>query len=81
MKYKSQWGVKRKTPYTEVGIKRLDCIRCGDKAIHQWQICADGNNFRPICDPCDIKLNTTVLKFMRHPHAKQLAADYEHKED
>lgn len=54
----------RKTPYTQLGIRRLKCFRCGERAEYQWQICSDGNVFRPICTRCDIELNETVLKFM-----------------
>ena len=72
-----QWMIKRKKPYTQIGIERLSCIRCGEPAQYQWQICSDGNNYRPICGACDIALNKTVLKFMRHPHYNQLIADYE----
>jgi hypothetical protein len=57
----------RRTPYTEIGIKRVKCFRfatCGNKAEFQWTICSDGNVFRPICKACDIALNETVLKFM-----------------
>ena len=32
--------------------------------MHQWQICADGNIYRPICKECDIALNALVLEFM-----------------
>lgn len=77
MSSKSPWQTKRKQPYTEIGIGRLKCIRCGDPADFQWQICSDGNNYRPICLECDIKLNRVVLKFMRHPHYGQLADEYE----
>ena len=73
---KSPWQIKRKTEYSESGIKRLKCLRCGDKAQYQWSICADGNNYRPICLECDIALNRTVLKFMKHPHANQMADEY-----
>jgi len=76
-----QWQKTRKQPYTEVGVKRLKCIRCGDHAEFQWQICADGNNYRPICGDCDVKLNRAVLLFMRHPHARQLAAEYESEKE
>lgn len=55
----------RREPYTEAGIKRVKCLRCGEQASQQWQICADGNQYRPICNPCDVKLNKLVLKFMR----------------
>ena len=54
----------RRKSYTEIGIRRLPCFRCGAKASQQWQICADGNQYRPICKMCDIELNTLVLKFM-----------------
>jgi hypothetical protein len=54
----------RKKPYTQIGIKRLKCFRCGKQAEHQWQICADNNIFRPICRECDIALNELVLKWM-----------------
>jgi len=71
------WKVRRRKPYTEIGIGRKNCIRCGNKARYQWNICADGNHYRPICEGCDIKLNRLVLKFMRHPHANQLADQYQ----
>lgn len=54
----------RKEPYTEIGIRRLKCYRCGKCARYQWQICADGNVYRPICVECDLELNRTVLEFM-----------------
>lgn len=73
----SGWRAKRKKPYTAKGITRLPCIRCGSPAAHQWQICADGNNFRAICLPCDIALNKMVLKWMRHPDAQSLGERYE----
>ncbi len=55
---------KRLTPYTEIGIKRLKCFRCDNKASQQWQICADGNVYRPICSQCDVVLNYLVMDFM-----------------
>ena len=71
-----QWAVKRKKEYTEKGIKRLACIRCGEPAVYQWQICADGNNYRPLCANCDIELNSTVLEFMKHPEGDKLIIAY-----
>lgn len=56
--------IGRKKPYTTIGIKRLQCVRCGMPAISQWKICADGNVYRPICVTCDIALNRMVLLFM-----------------
>jgi hypothetical protein len=55
---------KRKVPYTERGIKRLKCFRCGATPSQQWQICSDDNVYRGICTGCDIELNEVVLKFM-----------------
>jgi hypothetical protein len=57
----------RRESYTQIGIRRLKCFRCGEQAEYQWQICADGNIFRPICPKCDIELNELVLKFMGFP--------------
>lgn len=56
----------RKKPYTEVGVKRLPCARCGKPAHMQWRACADGL-WRPICKKCDIMLNRIVLIFMKDP--------------
>jgi hypothetical protein len=72
------WRVNRREPYTEIGIRRLKCIRCGEgPAVFQWQICSDGNKYRPLCAACDIALNRMVLTWMRHPQATQLADEYE----
>ncbi len=66
----------RKKPYTEIGIRRCKCFRCGNQATQQWQICSDGNQFRPICDQCDIDLNGVVLKFMGFKDWKQKLEKY-----
>ena len=54
----------RKKPYTQRGIKRLCCVRCFGPAVHQWQVCADNNTYRPICAECDVELNKLVLQWM-----------------
>ena len=54
----------RKKPYTEQGIKRKKCFRCNNRAVHQWQICSDNNQYRPICLDCDFALNKLVLQWM-----------------
>ena len=54
----------RKKPYTQIGISRVPCFRCKKPSTQQWQICSDNNQFRGLCDSCDIKLNETTLKFM-----------------
>lgn len=52
------------------------CFRCGDPAGYQWQVCADGNTWRPLCVDCDIALNRVVLEWMRHPQAAELVDAY-----
>lgn len=54
----------RKIPYTEKGIRRIPCLRCGAPSEEQWQICSDDNVYRGICKSCDIELNEVVLRFM-----------------
>ncbi len=54
----------RKKPYTEIGIKRVPCLRCGKPSSRQWQICSLGNRYAGVCTKCDIELNELVLKFM-----------------
>jgi late competence protein required for DNA uptake (superfamily II DNA/RNA helicase) len=66
----------RKEPYTALGIKRLKCFRCGNKASEQWQICSDGNVYRPICVECDIALNEIVLKWMGFEDAEEKMIRY-----
>lgn len=66
----------RKTPYTEIGIRRLKCFRCENKAQFQWQICSDGNQFRPICLDCDVELNEMVLNFMGFKDWKEMIEKY-----
>jgi hypothetical protein len=70
------WSITRRAPYTESGIKRLKCIRCGGRAQFQWQICSDGNNHRPLCGQCDVLLNRLVLQWMGHPAADELVERY-----
>ncbi len=66
----------RKEPYTETGIRRLPCVRCGAKARFQWNACADGNLWRPLCGPCDVDLTELVLRGRGDPAAEQKVADY-----
>lgn len=78
----SSWPTHpRREPYTEAGIKRLQCVRCGCRAAHQWNICAEGNNYRPICLACDVELNEMVLSWTGHPKARELSESYRHKQE
>lgn len=69
----------RKKPYTEIGIRRLKCFRCGKKPTQQWQICSDGNQYRPICVECDIELNRLALNFMGFNDIEEKMEKYERK--
>lgn len=53
----------RTKPYTEAGIRRVPCARCGAPSRYQWQVCADGRQYRGICETCDIALNRMVLRW------------------
>ncbi len=66
----------RKKPYTQIGVKRLPCARCGEKAEYSWSICADGNLFRPICLKCDIELNRMVLEWIKDPDIEKKMEKY-----
>lgn len=72
----------RRTPYTERGIRRLKCVRyalCGNRARTQWQVCADGRVYRPLCLSCDIELNRLVLEWALDPQAEEKVARYQEK--
>lgn len=68
----------RKKPYTEIGIRRLTCHRkgCENMASRQWQICSDGNTYRPICDVCDVELNKLVIEFMGFDDKEEIIKRY-----
>jgi hypothetical protein len=66
----------RKKPYTEEGLKRLPCIRCGRPASFQWSVCADSNLWRPLCDTCDFVFNAFVLTFTKDPDALKKLVKY-----
>ena len=54
----------RRKPYTDIGIKRVPCWRCGEPSAQQWQVGSLNNEYKGLCDVCDIELNRVVLKFM-----------------
>jgi len=75
---KSFWTASnRRKPYTAHGIKRVPCVRCGNPAVHQWQICADGNIYRGLCLACDIELNALVLAWANDPQAGEKIRQYQ----
>lgn len=67
----------RRTPYTEIGIARVPCVRCGRKpSHHQFQLCADARLYRPLCIECDIELNRIVLQFFNLPNWERMFETY-----
>ena len=66
----------RRKPYTNKGIERIPCIRCGKPSFHQWQICSDGRLFRPLCSVCDVKLNVMVLRWIGFKDWRKKIAAY-----
>ncbi len=68
----------RRTPYTDKGIRRIKCWRadCNNRAAFQWQACADGRAFRPVCAECDVAINAMVLDFMGDPDREAKMAAY-----
>lgn len=69
----------RKEPYTELGVRRMKCVRCQAKAEFQWNACADDNLWRPLCIDCDVGLNLLALTYMGDPDAPAKVAAYERK--
>ncbi len=68
--------IGRKQPYTVIGIGRKKCARCGDKAEFQWQCCANGNLWLPVCSRCDIDINILVLRFFKIKNRGHLISSY-----
>lgn len=54
----------------------MPCFRCGERASAQWQVCADGGVYRPLCRDCDIALNELVLRWVVDPGAEAKLAAY-----
>ena len=72
--------MSRRKPYTEIGIRRLKCFRCKERqAVHQWNICADDNVYRPLCVECDVELNALVLQWAGFPDAEEKLRRYTEK--
>jgi len=66
----------RKRPYTERGISRVPCARCGEASAYQWQVCANDNRWMGVCARCDVALNALVLRWFRMPDWRQKIEKY-----
>ena len=69
----------RRKPYTTIGIRRVPCAKCGKPSVHQWQVCAMGNQWFGVCQDCDIELNRLAVEFMRIQDGKAVMARYARK--
>ena len=70
----------RTTPYTQLGIRRIACSRCGTKpSFSSWQVCTDDRVFRPLCRTCDVLLNELVLRWVGDPDTEAKIAAYQSK--
>jgi len=52
------------------------CYRCGKKGNQSWNICADGNKERTVCNSCDVDLNALVMIFMGFKNWKSKIEKY-----
>jgi hypothetical protein len=50
----------RRKPYSERGISRVPCVKCGKPSKYQWQVCVDGS-WRGVCEKHDRELNRIGL--------------------
>lgn len=72
----------RTRPYTEAGLPRVPCARCGRPSRHQWSLrpCAIGKTaWHGLCREHDLQLNLDMLSFFKVPDAEALMAEYERK--
>ena len=68
--------IGRRKPYTQIGISRVPCKRCGKPSNQQWQICANDNLWLGCCEKCDIELNRVVLKFFKFKNWRDMIKRY-----
>jgi hypothetical protein len=66
---------RRKEPYSDIGIKRVPCARCGKPSSFQWKICSS-ESWEGLCKECDVLLNALVLKFMRDKNMGRKITEY-----
>ena len=71
----------RRKPYTQIGIRRLKCCvsGCENRGEFQWQCCATGNLWMPLCVEHDIGMNQMALEYIGHPRTEALVEEYRAK--
>lgn len=55
---------------------RCTRVGCMNKALFQWNACADNNLWRPLCGHCDVAINKLVLEWFGDPQAQQKVKAY-----
>lgn len=71
----------RRKPYTERGIRRVPCVKCGAPARHEWRICST-NAYSAVCTTCDVELNRMVATWAFGPdRAASIIETYQFKRD
>lgn len=56
--------IGRKKPYTERGIYRVPCAKCGKPSRYNWAICANDGRHIAVCKACDVALNRIGLEWL-----------------
>lgn len=49
----------RKKPYSEGGIHRVPCVKCGKPSRYQFRICST-DRWTAVCPDCDLYINRIV---------------------
>ncbi len=65
----------RKEPYTERGIRRVPCCRCGEPSVAQWHGCAL-DKWMALCAFCDVGLNRATLVYLDVPNVDEIIQKY-----
>ena len=72
--------IGRRTPCTQDIIHRSKCFKCKTRsAKEQFNICALGGRFVPICPSCDVELNALVLEWLDVPEQDERMKIYREK--
>ena len=76
----SKLFMSRYKPYTNKGISRVPCAKCGKPSFHQWNICSLGKTFNAVCIECDIELNKLILNFFNVKNKSSILKKYINKQ-
>lgn len=66
----------RTKPYTERGISRVPCVKCGAPSEAQWRICST-NAWTAVCKRCDRTINRKVAMWAFGKDAAPILKAYE----